>query len=163
MKQLFLLRHAKSSWKDPQLKDIDRPLNGRGVRACAVMAAHIVGPHFSPVYCSPALRARSTIEGVAAAQLADDVVWQIEDALYTFDAADLLHFCRELDDQHTRAVIVGHNPALTDFCNDLAAAGIDNIPTCGYVAIELAIDHWRDLSNGCGTLQAFLYPKLYKD
>lgn len=163
MKHLFLLRHAKSSWKQPQLEDIARPLNARGKRACATMAPHIVGDDFHHVYCSPARRAQATIEGVAATQRPGEIVWQIEDALYTFDADDVLQFCRELDDHTASAVIVGHNPALTDFCNDLTEAGIENIPTCGYVAMQLAIDSWRDLNSGCGTLQEFLYPKLYKD
>ena len=163
MKKLLLLRHAKSSWNDPQLKDIDRPLNGRGKRACALMAPHIIGAHFRPVYCSPAKRARRTIEGVAATQPAGNVKWQIEDALYTFDAAEVLLFCRQLDDRLSSAVIVGHNPALTDFCNDVTQADIANIPTCGYVVMQLAINRWLDIANGCGTLQAFLYPKLYKN
>ncbi len=163
MKQLFLLRHAKSSWKDPQLTDIDRPLNGRGKRDCAMMAAHVVGMQLHPVYCSPAQRTRSTVEGVAAAGLAGNLSWQIEDALYTFNADDLLQFCRELDDQLGSAVIIGHNPALTDLCNDLTGAGIANIPTCGYVDMQLRIDRWCKLSNGCGTLQDFLYPKLFKN
>lgn len=162
MKYLLLLRHAKSSWKDPQLEDSDRPLNSRGNRSCALMAPHIINTDFHHIYCSPAKRARLTIEGVAATQLPGEIVWQIEDALYTFAANDVLHFCRELDDRIDSAVIVGHNPALTDLCNDLTDAGIANIPTCGYVAIQLAVNHWRDLANGCGTLQAFLYPKLYE-
>ena len=126
------------------------------------MAPHITGVDFHHVYCSPAQRARSTIAGVAATQSPGEIVWQTEDALYTFDADDVLQFCQALDDQTASAVIVGHNPALTDFCNDLTQAGIENIPTCGYVAMQLTIDHWRDLANGCGKLQEFLYPKLYK-
>ncbi|MGI9286529.1 MAG: SixA phosphatase family protein [Pseudomonadales bacterium] len=163
MKHLYLLRHAKSSWKEPQLEDIDRPLNARGKRACATMAPHILGVDFHHVYCSPAQRARSTIEGLVATQSPGEIVWQIEDALYTFDADDILQFCHELDDHTASAVIVGHNPALTDLCNDLTRAGIDNIPTCGYVAMQLTVEHWCDLDSGCGTLQEFLYPKLYKD
>ncbi len=161
MKQLFLLRHAKSSWKKPQLDDIDRPLNGRGKRACSLMAPHIAGINLSTVYCSPARRAHDTIKGVAAARLPGDIVWHIEKALYTFDAEEVLHFCQSLDDELASAVIVGHNPALTDLCNDLTRAGIANIPTCGFVEMQLAVDHWRDVISGCGSLQAFLYPKLY--
>lgn len=165
MKHLFLLRHAKSSWKQPQLADIDRPLNGRGKRAFVTMTPHIAraGADFSHVYCSPAQRARSTIAGLAAELGEREIDWQIEDALYTFAADDIRQFCQQLDDNTASAFIVGHNPALTDFCNDLTQAGIDNIPTCGYVAMQLAIDRWRDMASGCGTLQEFLYPKLYKD
>ncbi len=163
MKRLLLLRHAKSSWKEPHLQDINRPLIARGKRACITMAPHIIGVDFHHVYCSPAQRARSTIEGVTATLCPGEIVWQVEDALYTFDADDILQFCQQLDDHTASAVIVGHNPALTDFCNDLTQAGIENIPTCGYAAMQLTIDHWRNLASGCGTLQEFLYPKLYKD
>lgn len=167
MKRLFLLRHAKSSWKKPQLTDIDRPLNARGKSACATMGPHIVGvgADFRHVYCSPARRARRTIEGLSAARGAAviEIDWQIEDVLYTFAADDVLQFCQQLGDETASAFIVGHNPALTDFCNDLTRAGIDNIPTCGYVAMDLAIDRWRDVASGCGELQEFLYPTLYKD
>ncbi|MEL6556492.1 MAG: histidine phosphatase family protein, partial [Cyanobacteria bacterium J06621_11] len=64
MKKLHFIRHAKSSWRNAYLADIDRPLNERGVRSCQVMAAQIVkaGCPLDNIFCSPAVRAQSTIE-----------------------------------------------------------------------------------------------------
>ena len=64
MKSLHLLRHAKSSWKEPGLGDIERPLNRRGLGACTAMAAYMVRRAIVPdlVLCSPARRARETLD-----------------------------------------------------------------------------------------------------
>ncbi|GAB3109937.1 phosphoglycerate mutase [Aestuariicella hydrocarbonica] len=167
MKKLHLIRHAKSSWQEPNLADIDRPLSQRGVRACEVMAPEIVkaGCELETVYCSPASRATSTAQHLSQAVAADTVL-RVDRTLYTFDGQRLLAWCRGLDDRLensvTEVTIIGHNPALTDFCNFISDSELDNIPTCGYVQLWLDCARWQDLSSGSATLKAFLYPKQFK-
>ncbi|MGB7251195.1 MAG: histidine phosphatase family protein [Phormidesmis sp.] len=163
MKKLHLIRHAKSSWADDSLADIDRPLNPRGVKSCRVMAAQIVkaGCGFEHVFCSPAVRAQSTIEQISQNLPDREIVWQLDDALYTFDAQDLLRWCRGLDNALSEVVVVGHNNAMTDFCNEVGDRPIENLPTCGYVQLAFGRGAWQDLSTGSAERLSFLKPKMF--
>jgi len=163
MKKLHLIRHAKSSWANEALADIDRPLNSRGSEACRTMAPQMVqaGCPFEPVFCSPARRAQSTIEQLAQHLLDREISWQTDDELYTFDANALLKWCRNLDDSLLEAVVVGHNAAMTDLCNQIGDRFIKNVPTCGYVQLVFAQNSWQDLSAGSGKLLSFLKPKMF--
>ena len=64
-----------------------------------------------------------------------------------------------VDENCESAMLVGHNPAITDFVNTMANADIDNIPTCGLVELNLPIEHWSDIRAGDATLVEFDYPK----
>ncbi|MEL7492728.1 MAG: histidine phosphatase family protein, partial [Cyanobacteria bacterium J06554_11] len=115
MKKLHLIRHAKSSWNNSYLADIDRPLNRRGVKACQIMAPQIAkaGCTFETVFCSPAVRAQATIEGIAQALSSQAITWQTDDRLYTFEARALFSWCQALDEVLSEVVVVGHNSAIT--------------------------------------------------
>jgi phosphohistidine phosphatase len=63
------------------------------------------------------------------------------------------------DDQADVAMLVGHNPTLTEFANAMANADIGNIPTCGLVELELPIEHWSEVALGQARLADFDYPK----
>ena len=161
MKTLHLLRHAKSSWDHPGLPDKERPLNERGVRACALVGPAILksGYDFAAVYCSAGRRARETIELISEAVTETSITWAVEEALYTFSAGDLLEWCHEIDDSLDEVMIVGHNPALTELCTRLSGRYADHIPTCAYVKIENPVDSWRELGDSKGTITEFITPK----
>ncbi len=165
MKKIHLIRHAKSSWKDTSLADIDRPLNKRGIKTCRFMAQHIfdAGCCFDQVFCSPAVRAQLTIELIGNYLKGVNVQWQTEEQLYTFDSGTILDWCRTVDESIVELVIIGHNPALTDFCNALGNCNLKNIPTCGYAQLTYGkLDkkyRWRKLGEGSAELTAFLRPK----
>lgn len=162
MKTIHLIRHAKSSWSQPQLDDINRPLNARGVRSCKAMAPAIVkaGCSFSPIFCSPAVRAQSTIELLNEALPSQALQWQISPDLYCFSSYELLRWFKGLDEGLSEVVVVGHNPALTDFCNEISQAGLDNIPTCGYVQLKSQSNvSWQQLQDVPFELTCFIKPK----
>ena len=185
MKRLHLIRHAKSSWNDSSLADIDRPLNQRGIDSCALMAAHMVkaGCSFEHVFCSPAMRAQSTIENIAhvlsggagwddtatdtrhGSALAPGetrkISWTTDPALYTFSMKDLLAWCRQLDDALSEVVVVGHNAAMTDFFNTVSDQLLDNLPTCGYAQILVNAGEWQSLAPGTGEVLSLLTPKMF--
>ena len=166
MKTLHLIRHAKSCWEAPALADHERPLNARGIKACQLMAQHTLnaGCQFTNVYCSPALRAKSTIELINEAIPDINIQWQLDDELYTFDSRVLQEWCRSLDESITEIVIVGHNPALTTFCNELSNNYIQNIPTCGYAQLIAERNGpWKELSETSFELVTFLRPKDFKN
>ena len=161
MKHLCLLRHAKSSWDHRELSDHERPLKGRGRRD-----SHLVGQalsiNFDAIYSSTAERAQSTIKLVMPDAGIDEGLLKSDDALYTFDARRVLAFIRGLNDRHTTVLLVGHNPAFTDLCNDLADAGLDNLPTAGFAKLACDVDHWRSVTDGCAELETFVTPKMLR-
>ena len=162
MKRIHLLRHAKSDWGNDALADIDRPLNERGVRTALFMASHIynAGCPFFNVFCSPAVRAQSTIELISEHLLEVDFQWQVEKALYTFESNRLHEWFRLLDESISECLIIGHNPALTIFCNQLTNNDIRYIPTCGYVQLTASKDcSWQDISETPFELSELLKPK----
>ena len=163
MKIIHLIRHAKSSWKDPGLTDIDRPLNKRGKRSCRIMAGEIynAGCRFDNVFCSPAVRAQLTIQGLSDHLEDMDIQWTTEDALYTFYAGDLLEWCRCLDNRLSEVVIVGHNPAFTDLASTLGDRYLENLPTCAWARLDGDLSSWQELSTGTMVLTDFLKPKMF--
>ncbi|KPQ34219.1 MAG: phosphohistidine phosphatase SixA [Phormidesmis priestleyi Ana] len=163
MKKLHLIRHAKSSWADSAIADIDRPLNQRGLAACKIMAPQIVkaGCRFEAVFCSPALRAQSTIEQINQALSPQNITWQVDPDLYTFEAQALLRWCHRLNDDLSEVVIVGHNNALTDLINQLGDQPIENLPTCGYAQLAFSGSTWQSLKANSGELVSFLKPKMF--
>ena len=166
MKKLHLIRHAKSSWSDHTLEDSQRPLNKRGIKSCAVMAHRInkAGCSFEHVFCSPAVRAQTTIQLIAQSLREDqaiEITWQTDNTLYTFNIATLLNWCRSLDETILEVVIVGHNNAITELANWVGDRPIENVPTCGYVQLAIADQPWPELSENSAQLVNFLKPKMF--
>src|SRR4051794_26437716 len=120
MKRLYLLRHAKSSWKDPGLADHDRPLAGRGRRAAKAVARHLREQGIDPelVLCSTARRARETLERLEPA-LGRGAV-RVEPVLYGADAGALLEHLRGVSDAVGSVLVIGHNPGLQRLALGLA-------------------------------------------
>lgn len=152
MKRLTLVRHAKSSWQNAALADIDRPLNGRGKRDAPRMGEYLASQGVVPdiILSSPARRARKTAK-LLAGKLPDAVDRILFDpALYEADAEVLLERIRALDESWHHVMLVGHNPGLTDVANLFTASAIDNLPTCAALVADLDIATWRKAAAGCG-------------
>ena len=160
-RRITLIRHAKSSWKNPELEDVDRPLNKRGERDAPIMGERLVawGARPSLIMTSPALRARMTARIIAEQINYPREFLQREVELYLADPETILRVIAAQDDGFKDIVVIGHNPGLTQLANLLTGAGIDNIPTCGVVAIEVKIPSWEDLDGQRGELLLFDSPK----
>ncbi len=161
MKTLYIVRHAKSSWDAPDLNDLDRPLNDRGEKDAPRMGKRLKERNVTPgaVYSSPAVRAFSTAKLIVDAIGSPSHSIHIKRALYHADAESLLRVVHAANDNADSIMIVGHNPGLTEFANDLLNEFIDNIPTAGVVAAQLKINSWKNAVMGCGTLLFFDFPK----
>lgn len=159
MKTLFLIRHAKSSWKYPQLDDHDRPLNGRGERDRWRMAEYLLEREtvIDAIHSSSAVRALSLATTLSKVL---DVPVSSQSALYTFAARGLSAYIRRLPDRLDRAALVGHNPAITELTNHLTHAGLANVPTSGVVAIDCEVELWSELSPSVCSMRYFVAPKL---
>jgi len=165
MKRLYLLRHAKSSWDDDSLSDVERPLNKRGQRDAPMMGKRLRARGFVPnsIVSSGAVRAETTARAVAHEIGYPLARIRREDALYLAGPATLLEIVRRADDKLGSLMLVGHNPGLTDFANSLTDVHVDNVPTCGLYCADFAIARWRDLEPGGGTFIRFEYPKKATD
>jgi len=167
MRFLYLLRHAKSSWADPDLPDHDRPLTPRGERAARRIAGHIRRERIRPglVLCSTAARARRTLEIIAPA-MGDAVPVRVEDGLYGVDAEDLLSRLREVPDEVDAVLVVGHNPGLQELAVELAGDGNagalrrlnERFPT-GALATLTTAGHWTELGAGTTRLESLIVPR----
>ena len=164
MKTLHIIRHAKSSWSVPGLADIDRPLNARGLRSSKLMAEKIklAGCNFRHVFCSPARRAQMTIQIIADSLVDRDIQWVTDEALYTFSQDALVEWWRGRSNALDEVVMVGHNPAITEFCNLIGDLSSDNVPTCGYVQLMFPGGRWGEIGRGTASSIEFLYPKMYE-
>ena len=164
MKTLHLIRHAKSSWEDSRLSDLKRPLSERGKNDCFIMAERIrqLGCEFETVFASPAQRAQLTIRHILNHLNGLETNWQLTDALYTFDSDSLLQWWRSLDDDLSEVVMVGHNPAMTDFICRVSDFELENLPTCAYVQLNHDGPYWRKLRDNSCQMRAFIKPKMFK-
>ena len=161
MKRLHLIRHAKSAWDHRSIIDIERPLNKRGKNATKIMAPAIydAGCRFETVYASPAVRAQETIKRIAAQLPDQSIEWKTDDDLYTFNADDLLNWCKTIPQDQDDVTIVGHNPAITNLVNRLSNTHILNVPTCGYIQLEIS-GAWADLDSVDVEMLTFSTPKM---
>ncbi len=164
MKTLYLVRHAKSSWKYPRLDDFERPLNKRGRKNAPFMGSILRELKASPdiIVSSPANRAAMTARIIAAAldYPLDDI--RYSEAIYEFGEKALIEVVKEIDDDVNQAMVVGHNPATNGLANYIGDQSIGNIPTCGVFCVELDIASWSNIKAHCGKVKFFEYPKKHR-
>ena len=173
-KQLFVLRHAKSSWDDPALEDHERPLAPRGLRAVKLLREHMRETGIRPqqVLCSSARRTRETLDGVSPGGEAI-----IAPGLYAASCTEMIERLREVPEEIASVMVVGHNPALQMLV--LRLAGDDGavgshpseqpdgsdlaevkykFPTGALATLTFACA-WRDLAPSCANLVAYVRPR----
>ena len=163
MKQLLVIRHAKSSWENTYLKDFDRPLNQRGERDAPYMAQQVLnrGIKIDAFVSSPAIRTLETCKHFMQA-FGENVESIIAvPAMYQATDIGFLKTVCGFDDRYNTVALFGHNTGLTDFVNDLTAVRVDNVPTCGIYALKIDVDRWKDFKTGEKKFWFFDYPKLH--
>lgn len=166
VRRLYLLRHAKSSWDDPDRADLCRPLAPRGRKAVKALERHVRAMDVAPdlVLCSPAVRAVQTWEGVASG-LPPGTPVEFDEAVYHGGAGDLLGRLRRLSAEIDSVLVLGHNPGLEDLALGLGAGGDPHLrarletkyPTGALATLEVAAT-WHDLRWGTATLVAYVVP-----
>jgi phosphohistidine phosphatase len=165
MKTLYLVRHAKSSWDNPDQIDFDRPLNERGKKNAPRMGKRLKEKRVTPdmMISSPAERALATCIEMARVLGFPEEKIKTDKRLYHANEDQLLQVIKELRDSPRDSeevvILFGHNPGLTEFANALLNKDLENIPTCGVVAAKLNISTWKEAKFGCGEMEFFEYPK----
>lgn len=159
---LTLLRHAKSSWKDTSIADIDRPLNKRGRQAADIMAQHLIaaGVSFHTIFASPSRRTRETIARMLLQIPARDTRVVFDQKFYTFKRSDLIAAMKCFDDATQDIMVVGHNPAMQEAIEWLTGSRLDSFPTAACAKLTLSISGWGELQKGCAALEWVLTPAV---
>jgi phosphohistidine phosphatase len=149
MKQLLLIRHAKSSWEAP-LHDFDRPLTNKGIQDAHLVSTHIhaLVPKTFLIWSSPARRAKET-----AIIFAQNLSYPVEsilftENLYTFDDRKLEQIIKSCSDDYEHLMVFGHNEAITNFVNKFGNTLIVNVSTSGFVNIIFEQNSWQNIENG---------------
>lgn len=161
MKVLILVRHAKSSWDDPDLADVDRPLNKRGKKNAPEMGQRLKSQGIMPdqMVSSPAKRARSTAKRIAKQLGYPKENIRLAEEIYEAGLDNLLLLVKNIHGDPGTLMLFGHNPAITEFANNLTGIDIQNIPTCGIVSIQFDVEEWKQVDYKKGKLISFDYPK----
>ncbi len=161
MKTLYILRHAKSSWKH-NVDDHKRPLKGRGKRDAVLVSNHIKDKVKAPnkIISSDANRAHSTAEYFKKAWKVSDDDLILNHDLYDFSGQKVMEVIKNLNNKWNRVMIVGHNHAFTSIVNMLGDNYIDNLPTSGFVIIQFTVDSWNNVNYG--TTLKTIFPRDLK-
>lgn len=162
MKQLLIIRHAKSSWAEPLQKDFDRPLNDRGHKDAPKMAKRLFDKNIAidAFISSTAKRALTTAIYFAKEYgLAEKNIHKLPE-LYHAGTNVFTEVVQETEDHLNTIAIFSHNPGITCFANLLSSAKIDNMPTCGIFAVKAPVTKWADFFTTEKEFWFFDYPKL---
>lgn len=165
MKQVLLLRHAKSSWDDPQLKDFDRPLAKRGKRDAPNMGTFLkkAGSLPGEIISSTAKRAQETTQLLCeAAGLDDDIITWNGDLYYGGNSAYFASI-EQASDAVERIMLVGHNPKMEEVAGKLIGHGNLRMPTAALLCFEQPANRWNQIEAGLAQLKWMVIPKLLKD
>lgn len=162
MKTVIAVRHAKSSWKELGLQDIDRPLNKRGEHDAPKMALKLknIIEGIDIFYSSPALRAYSTCKYFA--EIYNYPISRIykESDLYFGDDEDMMGLIQTQENTTNAIIYFSHNPTISYFVNRFSDYLIDNIPTCGVSVLQSEVNTWNKINTGNLKLVNYIYPKL---
>ncbi len=140
-KQLILIRHAKSSWNQPNLSDFDRPLNERGERDAPVMGKRLLERGIRPnaLVSSPAKRAFSTACVIAEALGFPPQQIRTEPRIYEATVGTLLAIIQALENRHQQVLLFGHNPSMSELSRYLSGESLEELPTCGVFALQFTL------------------------
>ena len=163
MKNLFLLRHAKSSWSDPRAGDFHRPLSKRGISNAHSLSKFISNHQiiFDLILSSPSERTQGTLDLVIADNT--NIKTEFHESIYHAEVSTLIGLLRAQDDSDKNILVLGHNPGLHLLTEHLTQTDIEKFPTCSFVKLS-NFDSWKDLDANILNFEFFVTPKdLFND
>ena len=159
MKYLTIIRHAKSSWENPDLDDLVRPLNERGLQSIKIIGNYLKEKQIQPdlVITSPATRALQTAIGIGTYlnYTADDLL--IKQDIYFGNPTSIFSILKNLNDDFNDVILFGHEPILSSLIELLTKNQLDKFPTCAVYRIAFDINHWNAIKKG--KMVFFVTPK----
>lgn len=161
MKTLYIVRHAKSSWENPGLRDHERPLLQKGIRKTKKITDFLLKENVSAdlIISSHAVRANETARLIAFALDYPIEEIQIEPGIYSASSESLYDLLFDLPEYCNSVMMVGHNPTFTSFANKFLDRPIDWIPTSGVVSISFNTDKWEEVALAGRETNFIAFPK----
>ena len=166
MKEIILIRHAKSDWGNELLKDVDRHLNERGYRDAYILSKWYVEAKTQPglILSSTGVRALSTALIFARSMEFEMKNFQLEETIYEASLDTLLTVVAKQNDSKNSIMLFGHNPSITNLCNKLSDdLFFDDVPTCGIISYSFNVEKWNEVKLKKGKLNYFQFPKDFKN
>ncbi|HEY8539560.1 MAG TPA: histidine phosphatase family protein [Steroidobacteraceae bacterium] len=161
MLRLTLVRHAKSEPAYSGQSDWERALEAQGLRDAPKMAIRLKERGLKPdrILSSPAVRAITTAN-LLASELGVPANLVIQDErLYLASSTAIFEVVRELGGNVPHLMIVGHNPGLTEFADEVSSErSVDHLPTCGVYSLLFEIRSWNELEPATGVDAELDYP-----
>ncbi|MEZ5013076.1 MAG: histidine phosphatase family protein [Chitinophagales bacterium] len=159
MKELCIIRHAKSSWEDPALSDRERPLASKGIKDIPLVARELSAQGLIPdlVYSSPAVRAYTTAMGICSALGYPKTEIEKQECLYFGAMEEIIQCIRNTPERCKRLFLFGHNPTFSELSALLCPGFHEDMPTCAVAAIQFR-DSWKEVQADSGKLLTFIYP-----
>jgi phosphohistidine phosphatase len=163
MKTLYIVRHAKSSWKFTDLQDIERPLKRKGKQDAEMMAKHLRKDNIYPEYflSSPAVRAHETAKIFSKILEYPKNNIEINSSVYNSSVEELHTLILGLDNNFNSTILFGHDPTLCNLAAFLTKQQYEKIPTSGIVAVEFQTDNWNKIQPHNGRVRFFICPKMF--
>jgi phosphohistidine phosphatase len=160
MKQITIIRHAKSSWVDFELDDMVRPLSQRGKKNLQEIGAFLKEKNISPNYfiTSPATRALHTAIEIAKTVNFDIENIDINALIYFGNTNSIIKYIKHIDDKHDKLFLVGHEPILSLLIEKLSDTLLDKFPTCAVFQIQFDVKNWSKISKGKANF--YITPKM---
>ncbi len=164
MKTLYLMRHAKSSWKHAELNDLERPLLEKGLKRTRLIIDHLQKNNavIECVITSHAVRASETARLMAHAFNVDEQNFRVERGVYLADPASLMDQFFDLPKKISHVLMVGHNPSITAFANTFLDEKIDYLPTSGVIVFSFDTDKWEELPLASYKTEFMIFPKMFQ-
>ncbi len=159
--RLILMRHAKSSWDNPDWSDKERPLNQRGRRSAVALGKWLAKKGYLPdlVLCSTAQRTRETLDGLRLGA----VPVKYLDALYHASTNVLLETLQE-EAVGKSVLIITHNPGCANFADRILSDRHDHeqfhdYPTGATLVADLPAQSWSEVEFHRGDVVDFVVPR----
>jgi phosphohistidine phosphatase len=158
MKNLILIRHAKSSWDYP-IHDFDRNLTQKGIDNSLKMANEALDfiEKDAVIWSSAAKRALETAKIFVRIWSYNSENIEVKKELYTFDSIKLEEIVKSCSNQIDYLILFGHNSAITDFVNKFGDIFIENVPTSGFVSITFDTNDWKKINKG--KIEKIIFPR----
>tara|TARA_B100000927_G_scaffold24711_2_gene18550 strand:- start:2347 stop:2829 length:483 start_codon:yes stop_codon:yes gene_type:complete len=156
MKNLYLLRHAKSSWDDFALKDFDRPLSTRGIQDADLMGNFFKSKRkgLDLVVSSPSKRTKETLDHFFN-KTTQNIIF--DETIYHSSEQNIYSVLKHIEEDIKSLMIVGHNPSMHEFSESFSGQFIEKFSTCGLASFEFD-DEWANVCEDSGTLIEFKIP-----
>ena len=156
MKNLYLLRHAKSSWDDFALKDFDRPLSTRGIQDADLMGNFFKSKRkvLDLVVSSPSKRTKETLDHFFN-KTTQNIIF--DETIYHSSEQNIYSVLKYVEEDIKSLMIVGHNPSMHEFSESFSGQFIEKFSTCGLASFEFD-DEWINACENLGTLTEFKIP-----